>query len=806
MPHCDDSEGDITISHCRVRPSPRLFRARRRGLVYDTGGGAMRPWVRSVGGEADGDQYRPDHRLCLAVTGDRAEDPRRRRGRSARCAETGDEAELIRLAPQADAILTCWQRVTPTVIDAAERCRTIGRYGVGLDNIAVDHATARGILVTNVPDFCQEEVTDHALALILSCARKIVPFARATNAGVWDLAAARPIARLRGQTIGLIGYGAIAQTLAAKARAIGFDHRLHPAPHARPADPSGTATNDLDVLLGRPIGFDPLPADAADARPDRRPRPAPDEADRLARQYVARPDRLGRGAPPGADGRLDRRRGARRPGAGAARAATIRCWRCPMSWPRRTPPSIPRRRSRPSRRRLRPRRRRCCAANCRRTSSIPPCWSARTPAWGDDERGPRHRADRTAARVPARDGPDRARRDAALPGLAGGVSNKTVLVERCLGRRGVGAEAGAAEAARRGRLVQRPGPDPPRGARAALARRARAAGRRSRRWCSRTRRITCWRWRRCRSRTRTGRRCCWRGGSSPDHVEQFGDAARHDPPPRVERRTELAPAFDDRSFFESLRLEPYYRYTADAGAGGRGVPLTSSSPTPRDAPDARARRLQPEERPRPRRPARPARPRGHPLGRPGVRPRLRADPPAQQGASPARRTATLSPPRRAISGTTYVGRARRRRPGAHDLEARAVRHTLGCLLARVAGRRRWNTSTTPSANASARRWSLLQRPSARLTGDRRARSNGLATNSSTSMEQYADDRNADRPARSSTAAAGRRSRRPACWPSGASGTAVGAVRRVDRQAEALELRDGDPRATAGSGAARRSRT
>lgn len=167
-------------------------------------------------------------------------------------AETGVEAELIRLAPQADAILTCWQRVTPAVLDAAPRCLTVGRYGVGLDNIAVEAATERGILVTNVPDFCQEEVADHALALIMACARKIVPFARATRGGVWDLAAARPIARLRGQTIGLIGYGAIAQTLATKARAIGFEiiaytPRLTPGP----LEPSGTATNDLDELLSK---------------------------------------------------------------------------------------------------------------------------------------------------------------------------------------------------------------------------------------------------------------------------------------------------------------------------------------------------------------------------------------------------------------------------------------------------------------------------------------------------------------------------------------------------------------------------
>lgn len=167
-------------------------------------------------------------------------------------AETGAEAELVRLAPAADAILTCWQRVTPAVLDAATRCRYVGRYGIGLDNIAVDHATALGMLVTNVPDFCQEEVADHALALIMACARRVVPYARATHSGVWDLAAGRPIARLRGQTLGLIGYGSIARTLAAKARGIGFaimayTPRLAPGP--LPDGTPGTATDDLDTLL-----------------------------------------------------------------------------------------------------------------------------------------------------------------------------------------------------------------------------------------------------------------------------------------------------------------------------------------------------------------------------------------------------------------------------------------------------------------------------------------------------------------------------------------------------------------------------
>jgi D-3-phosphoglycerate dehydrogenase / 2-oxoglutarate reductase len=165
-------------------------------------------------------------------------------------AATGEERELVALAPPADAILTCWQKVTPAVLRAAPRCRIVSRYGIGLDNIAVDVATDLGILVTNVPDFCLDEVSDHALALLMACARRIVGFARMTRGGGWDSRAGRTLPRLRGQTLGLIGYGAIGRTLAPKAAALGlqviaYTPRIAPDALA----PFGSATNDLDDLL-----------------------------------------------------------------------------------------------------------------------------------------------------------------------------------------------------------------------------------------------------------------------------------------------------------------------------------------------------------------------------------------------------------------------------------------------------------------------------------------------------------------------------------------------------------------------------
>jgi D-3-phosphoglycerate dehydrogenase / 2-oxoglutarate reductase len=164
-------------------------------------------------------------------------------------AETGEHAELLTLAADVDAILTNWKRVPPDALDAAPRCLVVSRYGVGLDNIPVDHATQLGILVTNVPDFCVHEVSDHAMALVLACARRVVTFSRATHDGIWDLALGRGLPRLADQTLGLIGYGSIAQALVPKARGFGL-RILAYTPRANPSVGGEVElTNDLDRVL-----------------------------------------------------------------------------------------------------------------------------------------------------------------------------------------------------------------------------------------------------------------------------------------------------------------------------------------------------------------------------------------------------------------------------------------------------------------------------------------------------------------------------------------------------------------------------
>jgi D-3-phosphoglycerate dehydrogenase len=166
-------------------------------------------------------------------------------------APTGETAELVELAADADAILTNWKPVPPQALDAASSCLVVSRYGVGLDNIPVAHATALGILVTNVPDFCVDEVSDHAMALLLACSRRVIGFTSATRAGRWVLGVGREMRRLRGQTVGLVGYGKVAHALVSKARGFGLRILVY-TPRIAPgvADEDGIeTTDDLGRLL-----------------------------------------------------------------------------------------------------------------------------------------------------------------------------------------------------------------------------------------------------------------------------------------------------------------------------------------------------------------------------------------------------------------------------------------------------------------------------------------------------------------------------------------------------------------------------
>jgi D-3-phosphoglycerate dehydrogenase len=138
-------------------------------------------------------------------------------------AKTGEVDELLRLAPRADAILFNWKQVPGSVLRAAPKCLTATRYGIGVDNIDQEVATELGIVVTNVPAYCIDDVADHTMALLLACNRKIGWLDRDVKAGRYDLKAQLPLRRLRGQTLGLAGFGKIGRAVAERATAFGLN-------------------------------------------------------------------------------------------------------------------------------------------------------------------------------------------------------------------------------------------------------------------------------------------------------------------------------------------------------------------------------------------------------------------------------------------------------------------------------------------------------------------------------------------------------------------------------------------------------
>lgn len=119
--------------------------------------------------------------------------------------------DLIAVADGVDALIVdAGTRVTERVLSELDSIRVVGRSGIGVDNVNVDAVREHGITVVNVPDYCLDEVSSHALAMLLSCARKLPTLDRSIRDGEWDWTVGRPIHRVRGQTVGLVGFGKIA--------------------------------------------------------------------------------------------------------------------------------------------------------------------------------------------------------------------------------------------------------------------------------------------------------------------------------------------------------------------------------------------------------------------------------------------------------------------------------------------------------------------------------------------------------------------------------------------------------------------
>jgi D-3-phosphoglycerate dehydrogenase len=144
-----------------------------------------------------------------------------------RIAKSTSEADILAVARDADGVLVTYAKLPGELLRQLQRCKVIGRFGLGVDNIDIKAAAALNIVVTYVPDYCLQEVSDHAMALVLALARKVAFSNAVVQQGRWDMPAVVPIRRLEGQVLGLVGLGNIPRRVAPKASAFGFKVIAH---------------------------------------------------------------------------------------------------------------------------------------------------------------------------------------------------------------------------------------------------------------------------------------------------------------------------------------------------------------------------------------------------------------------------------------------------------------------------------------------------------------------------------------------------------------------------------------------------
>jgi D-3-phosphoglycerate dehydrogenase len=137
--------------------------------------------------------------------------------------QTKKPDEFLPQAADCDALLNTYAGpITAEVMARMPRCKVIARYGIGVDTIDLDAATRAGIIVTNNPSYCIEEVAEHTMALLLASARKVAFYDRLVRGGRWEVPPGKPMYRLAGSTLGLVGFGHIARQVAARAASFGM--------------------------------------------------------------------------------------------------------------------------------------------------------------------------------------------------------------------------------------------------------------------------------------------------------------------------------------------------------------------------------------------------------------------------------------------------------------------------------------------------------------------------------------------------------------------------------------------------------
>jgi D-3-phosphoglycerate dehydrogenase len=139
-----------------------------------------------------------------------------------RMSKSANADDILAVAKDADAILVTYAKLTREMLMQLTKCKAIGRFGLGVDNIDLPAAKEKGIAVNYVPDYCIREVSDHAMALLLALIRKIPLSNKLVQSGRWEMPAVVPIRRIEGTVLGLVGFGHIPRLVAPKAQAFGM--------------------------------------------------------------------------------------------------------------------------------------------------------------------------------------------------------------------------------------------------------------------------------------------------------------------------------------------------------------------------------------------------------------------------------------------------------------------------------------------------------------------------------------------------------------------------------------------------------
>ena len=169
-----------------------------------------------------------------------------------RVAKSSSANDILAVARDADAILVTYAKLPGELLRQLTRCKAIGRFGLGVDNIDLAAAKVLGIAVNYVPDYCLREVSDHAMALLLALARKVTLANKLVQSGRWEVPPLVPLRRLEGQVLGLIGFGNIPRMLAPKAKAFGLKVLAHdPYVAKETLNAAGVEGVSFDNLLAR---------------------------------------------------------------------------------------------------------------------------------------------------------------------------------------------------------------------------------------------------------------------------------------------------------------------------------------------------------------------------------------------------------------------------------------------------------------------------------------------------------------------------------------------------------------------------